>query len=347
MLTFAYPILLLLLLAVPLMWVLYWRARRSRQARLKKFGNLNVLASLMPDVSPYKPGIRITIRLAALAALIFAFARPWGGLSEQSSNREGIEVVAAVDVSNSMLASSSDDPDGSTRIDAAKLMLERMVDALGNDRIGLVVYAGTAYQLIPVSSDYASAKSFLSTIDPAQVTDQGTDIAAALTTSIQSFTPDDNIGKAIVLITDAEDLEEEAAVMDAVKEAKARNIQVNVVGVGSAKGAVINTQTGIFTDDNGEVVYTKLNEELGKQIAGAGGGVYVNASSANALPTLQKQLKDVKRSALASSHLVLHNELFMYFAAFALICLVIDSFMVNRKNSLLRKITFFKKEERK
>lgn len=345
MLTFAYPILLLLLLTVPFVWLLYWHSRRSRQARLRKFGNPEVLAPLMPDVSPYKPGVRVALRLAALVALILAVARPWGGLSEQSANREGIEVVAAVDVSNSMLASSSDNPDGSTRIDAAKLMLERMVDALGNDRIGLVVYAGTAYQLIPVSSDYASAKSFLSTIDPSQGTDQGTDIAAALMTSIQSFTPDDNIGKAIVLITDAEDLEDEQAVMDAVKEAKSRNIQINVVGVGSSKGSVINTKTGIFTDDNGEVVYTKLNESLGKEIAKAGAGIYVNASSSNALPALQKQLKEVKRSALASSHLVLHNELFIYFAAFALLCLVIDSFMVNRKNSLLRKITFFKKEE--
>lgn len=346
MLTFAYPIVLILLLLVPLVWLLYFAARRSRLARLKKFGNISVLKPLMPDVSAYKPGIRITLRLAAFAALIVTLARPWGGLSEQSVNREGIEVVAAVDVSNSMLASASDDPNGSTRIDAAKLMLERMVDALGNDRIGLVVYAGASYQLIPVSSDYASAKSFLSTIDPSQVSDQGTDIAAALMTSISSFTPDDNIGKAIVLITDAEDLENSDAVMDAVKEAKSRNIQINVVGVGSVKGSVINTPAGIFTDDNGEVVYTKLNEELGKRIAKAGGGVYVNASSANALPALQKQLKEIKRTAMAGSHLVLHDELFIYFAAFALLCLVIDSFMVNRKNSLLRKVTFFKKEDK-
>lgn len=347
MLTFAYPILLTLLVLVPLVWLLYWSARRSRKARLKKFGRPEVLAPLMPDVSKYKPGIRIGLRLFALAMLLIALARPWGGLVEQSANREGIEVMAVVDVSNSMLASATDNPDGSSRMDAAKLMLERMVESMGNDRVGLVVFAADAYQLIPVSSDYASVKSFLGIIDPNQVTAQGTNIADAIDTAIGSFTPDDNIGNAIVILTDAEELDDDEAVMQAVKRAKEKNIQIDVVGVGSSKGMVINTPEGVFTDDSGNVVYTKLNEELGKNIAKAGGGVYVNASSSNALPTLQKQLKEVKRSALASNMLALHDELFIYFAALAFLALVADCFMVNRKNSLLRKVTFFKKEDKK
>ena len=297
MLTFAYPILLMSLIAVPLVWLLYWSARRSRKARLRKFGRPEVLAPLMPDVSRYKPGIRIGLRLFALGMLLIAFARPWGGLVQQSANREGIEVMAVVDVSNSMLASASDNPDGSSRIDAAKLMLERMVETMGNDRVGLVVFAQDAYQLIPVSSDYASVRSFLGMIDPNQVTAQGTNIADAIDTALGSFTPDKNVGKAMVILTDVEDLDDEDAVMAAVKRAREKNVQIDVVGVGSPKGAVINTPQGVFTDDNGEVVHTKLNEDLGKQIAKAGGGVYVNASSGNALPTVQKQLKEVKRPA--------------------------------------------------
>jgi len=347
MLTFAYPLLLLILLLLPVVWLLYYAARRSRKSRLKKFGRPQVLAPLMPDVSPYKPAISIGLRLTALGALIIALARPWGGLVEQTANREGIEVVALVDVSNSMMASATDNEQGSPRMEAAKLMLERLVDGMANDRIGLAIFAQDAYQLIPVSSDYASVKSFLSIIDPGQVGDQGTNMTRAIDIAIGSFTPNDNIGKAIVLITDAEELDDAEEVMAIVKEAKRKNIQINVVGVGSTKPTVINTPEGVFTDDNGDVVYTKLNETLGKEIAKAGGGVYVNATSANALPTLQKQLKEVKHSALASNHLALHDELFVYFAALALLALVIDAFMVNRKNSLLRKVAFFNKEDKK
>lgn len=179
------------------------------------------------------------------------------------------------------------------------------------------------------------------------MTAQGTNIADALAVAVASFTPGNDVGKAIVLFTDVEDLDDENAVMGAVKEARKQDIQINVVGVGTAEGSVINTPQGLFTDDEGNVVNTRLNEALGKQIAKSGGGVYVNASSLNALLSLQKQLKEVKRTSLASSHLVLHDELFMYFAAIALLCLVMDCFMVNRKNMLLRKITFFKKEDKK
>ena len=347
MLSFAYPIYLLLLLLVPLLAALYWYSRRSARSRLARFGRIEVLRPLMPDVSPYKPAIRVTLRLIALAALVLAFARPWGGLTEQTANKEGIEVVAVVDASNSMLASSTDDIDGPTRMTAAKLLLERMIDGMSNDRIGLVTFAEQAYSLIPVSSDFASAKSCLGTIDPNQMTAQGTNIADALAVAVASFTPGNDVGKAIVLFTDVEDLDDENAVMGAVKEARKQDIQINVVGVGTAEGSVINTPQGLFTDDEGNVVNTRLNEALGKQIAKSGGGVYVNASSLNALLSLQKQLKEVKRTSLASSHLVLHDELFMYFAAIALLCLVIDCFMVNRKNMLLRKITFFKKEDKK
>ena len=345
MLTFAYPYILLALVLVPVVWLLYYIARRNRKSRLKKFGNTQVLAPLMPDVSRYKPSIRIGLRLTALGCLIIALARPWGGLVQQTANREGIEVVALVDVSNSMLASASDNDNGASRMESAKLMLERMVDAMANDRIGLVIFAQDAYQLIPVSSDYASVKSFLGIISPEQVSAQGTNLSRALDIAIGAFTPDENIGKAIVLITDVEDLDDAEAVMDAVKEARNKNIQINVVGVGSSKGMPINTPDGVFTDDNGRVVYTKLNEDLGKQIAKEGAGIYVNAASTNALPSLQKQLKDVKHTALASNHLALHDELFVYFAALALLALLVDVFMVNRKNSLLRKVTFFKKEE--
>ncbi len=334
MLTFAYPLYLLLLLAVPAIWLLYVLARNARRKKLRAFGRIDVLRPLMPSVSKYKSSIRISVSMLAVAALVLAYARPWGGITEQTTNREGIEVVAAIDASNSMLASSTD----------AKIMLERMLDGMTNDRVGLVAYAGDAYTLIPVSSDYASAKTFLSTIDPLQITSQGTNIAAAINNSAASFTAGNKTGKAIVLITDAEELENEDEVMASVKNARSAGIQVNVVGFGTTSGSVINTPGGLFTNDEGEVVTTRLNEDLARNIAKAGGGVYVNGASPDALQVLQKQLKEVKRSSLSSSNLVSHDELFMYFAAFALLMMLADAFMVDRKNAFLQKFTFFNKE---
>ncbi|MCM1320357.1 MAG: VWA domain-containing protein [Muribaculaceae bacterium] len=346
MLTFAYPILLLLLLLLPLVWLLYYLARRARRKHLKEFGNPEYFKALMPDVSPYKSNIRIALRLSALGLLIIALARPWGGLVEQKVDRDGIEMVAVVDVSNSMLASASDNPEGTKRIDAVKLLLDRLVDGMSNDRVGLIIFAGQSYPLIPVSSDHASVKSFMGAMEPGQIAMQGTNIASALDAAINLFSTDDPVGKAIVLFTDVEDLENEEDVMRAVEQAKNENIQVDVVGVGSTKGVNILTPQGVFTDDKGEPVVTKLNEELGRQLAQKAGGIYVNASSSNALAALQKQLKEVKRSALSSDNTLMHDELFVYFAALALLLLVIDAFMVNRKNTILRKITFFQKEEK-
>lgn len=346
MLTFAYPLLLILLVLVPLVWLLYLGARRSYSARLRKFGRPDVLRPLMPQLSHYKNGIRLGLRLGALGLLIIALARPWGGLVEQSVNREGIEVIAAVDLSNSMLAPATDKTDGASRINSAKLLLERLVEGMANDRVGLVAFAGDAYQLIPVSSDYASVRSYLNVLDPTQLTAQGTNIADAINTAVASFSDNKNIGKAIVLITDVEELEDEDEVMNAVKAARDRHIQVDVVGVGTTTPATINTPQGLFTDDEGNVVQTRLNEDLGKRIAKTGDGVYVNASASNALSTVQKQLKEVKRTALSSNHLALHDELFVYAAGLALLLLLVDCFMVNRKNTLLSKVTFFKKETR-
>ena len=146
MFSFAYPELLLLLLLVPLFVILYAWARFTRRRNLKKFGKLKVIGSLMPEVSPYKPPLKITVQMLALVFVILAFARPWGGVKDEKTLKEGIEVVIAVDASNSMLASASDSPDGPDRMRTAKLILEKLINRLDNDRVGLIVYAGQAYR---------------------------------------------------------------------------------------------------------------------------------------------------------------------------------------------------------
>lgn len=349
MFSFAYPKLLLLLLLVPLFVGLYAWARYARSRNLKKFGHLRILAPLMPEVSPYKPPIKITLEMLALSLIIIAAARPWGGVKDEKTVKEGIEVVIAVDASNSMLASSTSDEKGIDRMRQAKLILEKLINRLDNDRVGLIVYAGDAYTLIPVTSDYVSAKMFLNSIDPSLVDNQGTDITAAIDMATKSFSDDKRIGKAIILITDAEDLEDRQSVMDAAKTAARNGIQLDVVGLGSTTAVPIPLKSGGFLidPDTGAPVRTALNEDLAMEIAKAGKGIYVNASNNGALNELDKQLDTVKKSALESSFSAIHDELFAIFVWFALAILVIDIFVLDRKISWLDKITFFKKEEKK
>lgn len=345
MFTFAYPQYILLLLGIPFFLVLYFWARYARRKKLNKFGKDLMSKGLMPDVSPYKPPIKITLEMVALALLIVAFSRPWGGIKDQKTEKEGIEVVIAVDASNSMLASSTADTNGPERMRTAKLMLEKLINRFDNDRVGLIVYAGSAYTLIPVTNDYVSAKMFLNSIDPNQIAEQGTNISAAIDMATSSFSDNKNIGKALILITDAEELDDSEGVMEAAKVAAKNGIQVDVIGVGASAPVTIPQGSGVMIDpETGEPVRTSLNEDLASDIAKAGKGIYVNAGNSEALNELDKQLSTLKKSKFESSVYALHDELFPIFAWFALAFLLIDIFVLDRKIGWLDKFTFFKKE---
>lgn len=348
MITFAYTHLLWLLLLVPLFVVVFVWARWARKRNLAKFGRPVNLGELAPDVSPYKPPVKLTLRMIALTCIIFALCRPWGGVSNQNTTKQGIEVVIAVDASNSMLASSTDSPEGIDRMRMAKLALEKLIDHLGNDRVGLIVYAGEAYTLIPITNDYVSAKMFLNSIDPSMLQYQGTNIAAAIDMASGSFSKNKNIGKAIVLLTDAEELENHEEVVQAVKNAAKENIQVDVIGVGATKPMPVPTPSGNLIDsDTGEPVATALNEDLAVDIARQGKGIYVNAANKDAIPELDKKLNQLQKASLESSFLAVHDELFRIFVWIALVMIVIDFFVLDRKISWLDRFTFFKKEEKK
>ncbi|MBD5274387.1 MAG: VWA domain-containing protein [Bacteroides sp.] len=345
MFSFAYPKYLLLLILVPFFVALYAWARYARRKNLLKFGKRNSISALMPDVSPYKPPIKITLEMCALALLIVCFARPWGGIKDQKTEKEGIEVVIAMDASNSMLASATASNDGPHRMRTAKLMLEKLINRFDNDRVGLIVYAGSAYTLIPVTNDYVSAKMFLNSIDPSQIADQGTNITAAIDMAATSYSEDKNIGKALILITDAEELDDRESVMEAARMAAKSGIQVDVIGVGTPTGVTIPENGSVMYDpETGEPVRTALNEELAAEIAKAGKGIYVNAANKDALNELDRQLDTLKKAKFESSTYALHDELFPIFGWLALAFLVLDIFILDRKIGWLDKITFFKKE---
>lgn len=347
MFNFAYPLYLLFLLLVPLFVVVYFWGRWLRRKNLAKFGKNVREAGLMPMASPYKPPIKITIEMLALTCLIFAFARPWGGFKEELTETKGIEVVIAVDASNSMLASVDGSEKGASRMRTAKTFLERLLGQLDNDRVGIMVYAGDAKTLIPLSGDYVSAKMFLNSIDPNSMATQGTNMTSALDLAIRMFNKKSTAGKAIILITDAEELQDEEGVMQAAEAAADRKIQLDVVGIGSDNPATIPYRGGYLMDPStGQPVQTVLNEDLAAQIAKAGKGIYINASNDEALSELGKQLSTLKKSTMQNSVYAVHDELYVGFAIAALVLIIIDIFLLERKIGWLSKIAFFKKENK-
>ena len=351
MFSFAYKYLLWLLDLVPEIIVLYFWSRYARARKLRKFGASPAVKQLMPEASPYKPPLKLTVAMAALTLLILGAARPWGGLKDEKSNKEGIEVVIAVDASNSMLAPAGADGQGVSRMRQAKLMLEKLINRLDNDRVGLIVFAGNAYTLIPVTGDYVSSKMFLNSIDPSQISrqGQGTNMGAAIDLAMRSFSGTKGVGRALVVITDAEELDDEEAVMKAAESCGKQGIQLDVVGVGSSTPAAIPMPDGqqLIDPDTGQPVRTALNEDLAAKVAGAGKGIYVNASNNDALNELTKQLDTVKKTALETSFRALHDELFPIFLWLAFALIIINMVIQERKNSWLAKFTFFKKEETK
>ncbi len=341
MFDFANPTYLYLLASVPVAVLLFMAARASRRAKLRRFGRMASIEHLMPDTSRYTPAVKLTLQMIALAALVIVLARPRAGAKEQQEVSAGIEVMIAFDVSNSMLASSTDRPDGVSRLDRARLLLEKLVDRLDNDKVGLVVFAGQSKMQLPLTSDFYTAKMYLNELSPNQISYQGTSISSAIKMAMNGFSPAEDMHKAIILITDAEDHEGEA--IETAKLAAENDIQIDVIGLGTPGGNILPG----FADNEGRQVVTKLNEELANKIAEAGDGIYVNGASPSALSDLSDQLDKLQKSEFRSVSYKAGAEQFPTFAAIALIFLLIDIFVVDRKISWLRGINFFTKEDTK
>lgn len=341
MFDFANPTYLYLLALVPVAVLLFMAARASRRAKLRRFGRMSSIEHLMPDTSRYTPGVKLTLQMIALAALVVVLARPRAGAKEQQETTVGIEVMIAFDVSNSMLASSTDRPDGVIRLDRARLLLEKLIDRLDNDKVGLVIFAGNSKMQLPLTSDFYTAKMYLNDLTPDQMAFQGTSISSAIKMAMNGFSPAEDMHKAIILITDAEDHEGEA--IETARLAAENDIQIDVIGLGTPEGALLPG----FNDAEGRPVTTRLNEGLAQEIAQAGNGIYVNGASPKALSELSDQLDKLQKSEFRSITYKAGAEQFPTFAAIALIFLLIDVFVVNRKISWLRGINFFTKEEQK
>ncbi len=339
MFRFAQPQYLYLLLIVPLMGAIYFYSVYRNRKNMAKYGNLQILQSLAPDVSKYKPGTKFFLQQLALIVMIFIIARPQMGAKIETVKKQGVEIIIALDVSNSMLARDI----APSRLDKAKQMLSKLIDQLDNDKVGLIVFAGDAYTQLPITSDFVSAKMFLSTISPDMVPTQGTAIGRAIALAMNSFTPDQSADKAIIVITDAENHEDDAVQM--AKEAAQKGIMVDVIGIGSEQGAPIpigGNDANLRKDNQGNVVITKLNAQLGRDIAKAGDGIYISAdNTGSALRALTAEVKKMKKSDIESKVYSEYDEQFQGLAWIVLILLLLDIFILDRKNKLMKKVNFF------
>lgn len=330
------------LITIPVFVVVYVVHTKRKRRQLVEFGDPELLAHLMPDASKSRPIWKFCLLMVALVLLIVAAARPQFGQKEKTIKRQGIEVMVALDISNSMLAEDV----APNRLDRAKQMLSKMMDNMVDDKVGLVVFAGEAFTQLPITCDYVSAKMFLNTTSPALIQSQGTAIGAALRTAIASFgTAESEAGRAIVLITDGENHEDDAVAM--AKQAYERGIQVFVIGIGKPEGSPIPMvgSNDYMKDRNGQVVVSRLNEEMCQQIAAAGHGVYVRCDNTNtAMRALQNELNELATAELETTVYADYNEQYQSFVLVALLFLVIEFFIMMRKNHRLARMDLFKEK---
>ena len=320
----------------------YWVYSIRKRKQLEAFGDPELMEQLMPNASRVRPTVKFAIVMVALTLLIIGAARPQFGQSERTEKRQGIEAIVALDISNSMLAEDV----APNRLDRAKQMLSKLMDNMVNDKVGLVVFAGDAFVQLPITCDYVSAKMFLNSIKPELIKTQGTAIGQALSTSIRCFGQKSDASRAIILITDGENHEDDAVAV--AKRAKEEGIQVIVVGIGKPEGSPIPLPgtNNFIKDRQGNVVVSRLNEEMCREIAQAGGGMYVRCDNTNtATKAIQKELDKLSTQEIETQVYTDYNEQFQSFALLALLLLVIDFFIFNRKNKAITRLNIFGEEK--
>ena len=338
MLRFEDPIYLWMLLIIPILVLVRFIVWRKRKRNLRKFGDPSLLKEMMPDVSKYRPTIKFCLLLSAITILIFMIARPQVGSKISHEKREGIEVLIALDISNSMLAQDVIP----SRLEKSKLLIEDLVDHFTNDKVGLVVFAGDAFVQLPITNDYVSAKMFLQNINPSLITTQGTDLARAISLSQSCFTQREHIGRAIIVITDGED--HEGGALEAAREAYKKGINVFILGVGTSKGAPIPDGNGGYLKDNsGQTVLSALNEQMCQQVAKAGNGVYIHVdNTSDAQEKLNKELSKLQSGISDIVAYSEYNEQFQIFGIILLLLLIVETILLESRNPLFKKINLFR-----
>jgi Ca-activated chloride channel homolog len=322
-------------LAALLVIFLLWKKKT-----LAKYGDWNIIKQLMPDYSLGKSVLKYFIIMVVLASLIVAMAGPQSGSRLEKVKRKGIDLMICLDVSNSMLAQDIKP----NRLERAKQSIIRLIENLEGDRLGIIVFAGKAYTQLPITTDYAAAKMFISTINPGIVPTQGTAIGEAIEVAVNGF-GESKHNKAIVIITDGED--HEGNVLEQADAAVKKGIAIYTIGMGLPEGTPIpvytgDIQTGYRKDQDGQTIMSKLDETLLQQIASVGKGMYVRATTTETgLSKIFDDISKIEKSEIEEKQFSDYEDRFQYFVAFGLFFLILDLFIFERKTQWMKRFKPF------
>ncbi len=339
MFRFANGELLYLLILVPLLAGVYALAARRRRRLVARFGNPELVRSLMPDFSRGRIRLKAALFITAFALLAIAAARPQLGSKLREEKSRGVEMMLAVDVSNSMLAEDFEP----NRLERTKYAIGRLFEGLQQERVGLVVFAGEPKVQLPITSDYRMAQAFAKRISPSLVGEQGTAIGKALQQAMLAFSSRSEKSRVIVLITDGENHEDDA--LEAARMAKEQGIRIYTIGIGTPEGAPIRIDGDFVKDEQGEMVVSKLDERTLEQIASITDGAYVRATKQSiGLDEIVKSINDMEKSELSTVRFEEYNEQYQYLVAIALALLLLDTLVLARRNHRLRRFNIFREE---
>ena len=338
MFRFANPHLLWLLLVVPVMVIAFAILLRLRKRNLSHFGNIEVVKSLLRDVSSWRVRTKFALFATAFSALVLAAARPQFGAKLREEKREGVEMMFVVDVSNSMLAEDF----SPNRLDRTRYAIDKLFASLNQDRVGVIVFAGEAKVQLPITTDYRMARNFAKRLSPSLVEVQGTDVSDAIDLASLSFSQRESASRVMILITDGE--AHDADALAAAERAAERGIRIFAIGIGSPQGAPIKIGGEFIKDEKGEMVVSRLNEELLQQITEKGNGAYIRASNAEfGLSEIVSEIEKMEKSELSTLRFDEYNEQFYWILWVVLGLLLVESLLLDRRNPRLRKFNIFEK----
>jgi Ca-activated chloride channel family protein len=326
---------------IPVILIIYWITGRWKKKALKSYGEMKVISQLFPDFSKTKQLWKFILLNAAFILVIIGMINPQIGTKLEEVKRNGADIMICLDVSNSMKAEDL----SPNRLEKSKLALSKLVDKLEGDRIGIIVFGGEAYVQLPITTDYAAAKLFLESINTEMIPTQGTDIAKAIDLALESFGKDEGKNKAIVIITDGENHDQDA--LRAAEDAAEKNISIHTIGMGSENGAPIpvyrgGVQDGFRKDKDGNTVITKLNEQVLQEIAGAGNGIYVRATNSDAgLNNVLNALDKLEKKQFDSKMYSDYEDRFQWFIAAALLFLLAETLLSERKSKIYQRLDLF------
>ncbi|WP_456376856.1 VWA domain-containing protein [Lutibacter sp.] len=316
--------------------VLWWKKRTQKQ-----FADINLIEKLSPEKSTFKSFLKITMVIFGFAFLIISLTNPKMGTKLETIKRQGVDIVFALDVSKSMLAEDI----APSRLDKAKQIITKIIDNLGSDRVGIIIYAGNSYPLLPITTDHAAAKMFLQNANPNMVSSQGTAINEAIEKAITYYDNEEQTNRFLFIVSDGEDHEENTITL--AKEAKKEGIKIYTVGVGTIEGGPIpmrNIGRGISykKDSKGEVVITKMNEEVLKNIANEGNGAYINGNKTQqTIKSIEDLLVKAEKSEFETKQFSDYKDQFQWFIGFGLLFLIIDVLLLEKKTKWIQKLNLF------